>query len=324
MQNILYTIGNTNLKTVNLVAKAISENLVDSIDKLVIFETNESYEVHIEQVNYYKKYLGDFIVETVFIHKNGSIDADHLNVVFAYTGNKYVDLTNGNKITSSELYASASLCSIENIYYLFLKTKPNDLPSKPVNGKDYEYIKVKKFQGLVSLAKISYFDLIYYNSEVEKIFTSIPNKFLYSSYQGIVTAISTFFKSDNYRSAVNNATIGIEGVIKKLRYYFSNNDECVRFASKNGIQFGQRDPVGEMSFFFKSYNIYGRNPEILKLCTLPGLLSALRDYRNLSAHDSQNGHIFTSDEARIVINMTLEVFKCLKNNKEIWNLLERD
>lgn len=329
MSGILYTIGNTRIETVDLVAKAIAEKFKDkNFDEIVIFNTKQSFEILSEQIDCYKKYLGNFMFTNIDVDEYGNVDQLYLNKVFSREGFKLVDLTNGQKTTASLIYMAASLCSLENIYYLLIKNGIKNLPLNPKLKIDYEYIKMEKFQSTSSLSKISYFDLVYYNEEINEIFEGMDvdeykKSFFNTIYKGLKTGISQFFESSNYRSAVHNVTIGNESLIKYLKEYTITNEICKNFSKENNVNFEQqKDPVGALQYFYKKYSSNGDDKEILKLCTIPSLLGTIRNYRNLSAHDSQNKHIFTSDEARIAINMCLEVLKCAKQNKEFWSILE--
>lgn len=326
MSGILYTIGNTRIETVDLVAQAIAEKFKkQNFDEVVIFNTKQSFKLLSEQINCYKKYLGDFIFTNIDVNEYGNINQIYLNKVFSKEGFKVVDLTNGQKTTASLIYMTASLCNLENIYYLLVK----NLNSK--DKIDYKYIKMDKFQGTYYLSKVSYFDLIYYNKEIDMVFENIDidednvieeKSLFYSIYRGFKTGISQFFDTNNYRSAINNVTIGNESLIEYLKEYTITNPICKSFSESNNVNFEQKDPVGALQYFYKNYSCKGSNTEILKLCTIPFLLGSAREYRNLSAHDSKNKHVFTSDEARIAINLCLEVLKCAKQNKEFWSLLE--
>ena len=65
----------------------------------------------------------------------------------------------------------------------------------------------------------------------------------------------------------------------------------------------------------------GTDKELLVLSPVPALLSALREYRNISAHNAINRYQIGEDDARVVINMQLNLLCCIKKHKELWNLL---
>lgn len=319
MGNILYTIGNTRIETVDLVAKAVSENFNKKFDEIIIFNTKESSEILSEQYNCYKKYLGDFIFTNINVDKYGNIDQQKLNNVFSKDGFKVIDLTNGQKTTASLIYMAASLCNIENIYYLLIKNLSSDKETT------YEYIKMGKFEGIDNLSKINYFDLIYYNEEIDIIFKNIVNdkENLFSIiYNGLKTGISEFFKTDDYRSVVNNVTIGNESLIKYLKEYIITNQTCIEYGKENKVNLENKNTILLLKDFYNSYAYNGSNKDVLQLCTMPFLLESLKQYRNFSAHNSKNKYCFTYDETRTIINLSLEVLKCAKRNKEFWSILE--
>lgn len=108
---ILYTVGNINMNTVELVAKAIRESEPDvKINKVVIFDSKESEKLQNTQIEIYRKYFGDVTREGILLKDDGSIDSTKLFEVFSNGEEKIVDLSNGQKSTSSLLYLAASLC----------------------------------------------------------------------------------------------------------------------------------------------------------------------------------------------------------------------
>lgn len=321
---IFYTIGNINLKTVDLVARSVREKEPNvNIDKVVIFNSPASEKIQNQQVDIYKKYFGNFIREGIEIEADGSIDTSMLMNVFDNKEEKIVDLSNGQKATSSMLFMVASLCKIDKIYYLMLKSAPGE---NMRCGIDYDYIKMRTIDGVGQLAKISCFDLIYYNDILNSIFTEeerevpTPVKIIYD---GISTGIKSFFSDTNFRSVVNNVTIGNEKIINSFLSFIDKDEECKAFCEEHGIKImSGRDPVGILTYFVKAYLNDGKNDDILALATLPGLLSALRQYRNISAHYSENKYELDEDKARIVINMSIESIKCANKNKKYWNFLK--
>lgn len=321
MGSILYTIGNTNIKTVNSVAKAISEKFdKQNFDEIIIFNTKQSFEIVKEQRAIYKKYLGKLLFTNVDVDEYGNIDQEELNKVFSKSGFKVVDLTNGQKTTASLIYMAASLCNIENIYYLL---------SKSINLTDkneYDYIKMGKFEGISNLAKISYFDLIYYNEEIYKIFGDIhkeKKKFFVKIYKSLKTGISEFFKNYNYQSSIFNVVTANESLISYLYEFTINNSICKDFIEKNKIVIKKKDPLVGLQIFYKKYSKEGEDKKILELCRIPFLLGCIKEYRNLSAHGTKTKHNFTNEESRVVINLVLESLRCAKQNEDFWRFLER-
>lgn len=323
---ILYTIGNINLHTVELVAKAVREAEPQVvIHKVVIFDSTESEKLQNEQVEIYRRYFGNFIREGIQIHHDGTVDASMLFRVFSDGDEeKIVDLSNGQKSTSSLLFMAANLCQIDRIYYLMLKTAPKETM---IAGRDYDYIKMRKVDCVSKLAKISYFDLIYYNDEIQRLFSESERRtsgVLKVIYEGLNSGIKEFFSGTDFRSVVANVTIGNEKIINSLLAFLQYDKECRQYCAKNDISItANRDPVGILTYFSRKYVKNGTKKEILALVTVPSLVASLREYRNISAHYSENNIELTEDQGRIVINLCIEVIKCIHENSNFWEFMKK-
>ena len=326
-----YTIGNLNFRTIELVARSISAKFgKEAFDKMVLLNSRESAKEQEKQIEIYRKYIHTgFSVLGISVDAEGKIRNKDLVDIFTSDCEKIVDLSNGQKVTSSILYMAASLCNVNDIYYLILHKKPVDLPNNPVEGKDFDYIKMGKFIGIESLSKISYFDLIYYNEKVDDIFDErCELQGLYNiARQGLLKGISDFFGNQiDGRSAINNITIGNEGLINETFSYLKTDKITSTFAKKNDVDFYNKrfDSVGCIQRFFQKYTQMADNQDenIVIMRTLPPLMSTLRAYRNLTAHSSMNTHEFTADEVRIAMNMMLEAFRCAKQNSDLWNRIK--
>lgn len=323
--SILYTIGNKNLGTINLVAKAVfktvEKNKMQSIQKVIIFNTSESNLLLKNQVDIYRDFFGEVRIEEIMLDRYGLSQPKDFSCVFKEEDQKIIDLTNGQKTTASLLYLSASLLGIENIFYLSLKVLPKELPIEPEEGKHYEYIRIPKIGSIAELAKISYFDLIYYIDEMNMLL-NISSGYIHRVKKDIESSIIGFFKNDSARSSISNATTYVEVFVKTFIEFLEEYPPAVDFAKKHGIQLRQKDPIGAITFFLRKYReMHGTDENITTLITLPGLLSALRNYRNISAHSGIIIHEFKNDEVRIVISMALETFRRAKQSNELWNKL---
>ncbi|MCD8083346.1 MAG: hypothetical protein LUE86_07575 [Clostridiales bacterium] len=319
----LYTIGNLNMRTVELVARTIRETEPDLlITKVVIFDSVASERLQNEQMAIYRKYFGNVIRVGILINEDGTIDENKLAMVFADKDEKIVDLSNGQKSTSSMLYMAANLCRIDRVYYLLLKTAPKDVM---VYGQDYEYIKMRPINCMGNLSKISYFDLIYYSEEIEQLFTedertsSGPFR---AMYDGITTGIGEFFASSDFRSVVNNTTIGNEIIINALFKYIQTDKHCQQFCAQAKVVIEpKKDPIEGLKNFVKKYKTDGEKQELVDITTVPYLLATLREYRNISAHYSKQRISLTEEQARTVITLSIEVLKRLHMNREVWDFI---
>ncbi len=330
-----YTIGNINLKTVELVAISIRETFGENaFEQMVILNSVESEGEQDDQIKIYRKYITtNFTVLQILTEDDGKIKLENMVKMFSEKGEKIVDLSNGRKVTSSMLYTAASLCNVDDIYYLLMINRPQNDDLNIKFNVDYKYIKIGRFQGLKSLAKISCFDLIYYNDEVLELFSERCSDV--SSYEiaksGLITGISDFFSKSDGRSAINNITIGNERLIKLFLDYIKNDSYCKKFAKENNVIFdANRDPIGMLQYFFKQLTredmtrqaISPEKKALFMLRTLPSLLSTMREYRNLSSHSAMNPYKFTIDEIRMALNIMIEAYKCAKKNPTLWDKLK--
>ena len=319
--NSLFVIANFNLNTVEFVAKSLKEEYPSGFSTIVLFESPETMDQELDQVRIYQRYFGNFKREVITLEADGNISAHDLFDVFAkHNGNLVVDLSNGAKSTTSILYMAARLCHIENIYHT--RQIKNSEDNTTVS---YEYVRMPMVTDFGILSKIGNFDLIYYLREFEKIFDTPALKQTGSIgliSQNLKTGIAAFFTEKNYGNVIRNVTNGNEQIIDALINYISSDAKCSQFCVNHGVRTGQRDPVGELSYFFKTYSVYGTDPEIKKLCVVPGMLSALRDYRNISSHNAKNKVPLTEDDARTVLNMTINLSKCIKCSNAVWSMMQ--
>ncbi|MCT7949021.1 hypothetical protein NG798_04410 [Ancylothrix sp. C2] len=336
--SVLYTCGNPNLNTVKLVALAIKtlaeQNQSNPISKVVLFSSPETLidNLFTEQVNLYKAFLGNQIrIEQVPLSNDGIGRAEHFTAVFKEDSIKYVDLTNGQKSVTAQLYLTASLLRLKNIYYISLLCPPKEIPDEPVWGQHYEYVQLPPFTGIADISRLSYFDLIFYLEEIEKIFAGVPeDSFLKRISNDLKKSIFSFFQGDNFRSAVVDATTSSEVFINDLLDFLISYRPAQRFSSDFGIDLErQRDPLGAITFFFIKYSqISSKNRDYVdknleSILTVPGLLTPLRTYRNISAHAGISPHKFEVNEVRLCINLALESFRCARASQEFWSKLLR-
>lgn len=312
----LYVIGNTNLDTVESVAKSIV-NIEKDFSKIFILNSSSAHEVLEQQIAIYTRYLGDIRHEELLLQSDGSIDQNKLIFIFKEHDRKFIDLTNGLKITASILYMAANLCGIDNVYYLMKKA-----------DNASEYIKMQKFDEAQSFAKLSFFDLIYYNDEIDGIFREVDihdpnNSFLGKIYNELKNSVTEFFINNNYKNTIISATSGNEVIVKKLLKYIQDNRLSSSFAKKNKIDLWKigYDPIGILTYFYKFYMQNSNSDIILELHCVPWFLSTLRAFRNSAAHYAKHSHVFSYGEARVVINTSIEMYKTIRRNENFWRLL---
>ncbi|MBQ8928735.1 MAG: hypothetical protein IJ055_10755 [Oscillospiraceae bacterium] len=320
----LYVIGNVKLATVRAVAEAIRDTVggTGRFSKLFIISTDASHNCYREQEALYFAILGEMRAEEVIIDIRRPDAQKRLADIFEEFDDRFVDLTNGQKPIASMLYMAASLCGINEMYYLM--HNDDDTSS---------YIRMDRFRETNAFAAFSFYDLIYYSEDLDSIFPPallVEGAFLHKTYHELKSAISDFFVHQNFKNAILSATIGNEAVIAEVFRYFENDPDARRFADAHNVYFGQRDPVGVISYLFKAYlSNVGREQGprmqalsyIPALHDVPGLMSLLREFRNMAAHYSMHNHYLTFTEARLVINASLELYRTLQRHAPLWERL---
>lgn len=321
---IFYTIGNKNLSTVKLVAKSVKNVVQQNITKIIIFNTPTSHILLLEQESIYRKYFGQVPIQEIMMPENGVVKNQDFYDAFNCDDEKVVDLTNGQKTTATLLYVISILIKLQNIYYLYLKVSPNVLEDKSVYGRDYEYIKLPNINKNHILREIGCYDLIYYIGELDSVFELEEDGFFKRTKKDLKTGIMEYFKDKFNRSSISNAATFYEMICASLISLLKEYKPAIFICNKYNVEFGKRDPIGVITYFFKNYIKENLNDETLEpLVTLAPLLSAVRGYRNLSAHSANLSHEFQLHESRIVLNMSIEILRICKESKMFWNKLQK-
>jgi len=334
---ILYTSSNTNLKTVNLTAHAVRETVKTAgfapVHTIVIFASQHTVEGEdlTKNQHIYRKHFGTSLVfELIPLDDDGLATVSNFVQAFkADDDTKIVDITNGQKAITAQLYVAASLLKVTNIFYASLRVKSADLSDSPILGKDYDYLRLPPFTGLPDFAKLSYFDLVFYLEEVDRIFVGVkPDSFLSKTSRDLRKAILSFFDGNSLRSSVSDATTSSEMLIKELKRFLETTSSAKQFVEDSGEKYKPpSDPLGESTYFFKKYDEKSRherrlrNEDLEALITVPGLLTPFRDFRNLAAHSGASLHEFQPNEVRICINLAIELFRCSRSSQAFWSAL---
>lgn len=330
MDNILYLVSNIKLDSVKLVAKCLKKRYRAGFRKIIFFESPESRKYETEHTQTFRDLFGDQLQTSfVSLNQDGSI-SPNLFSVFDEDGNKVVDLSSGPKLTTLSLYLASTLCKVKDIYCLKLYSNPRDKP-KMKEGQDYKYIRINSTQGIEELAKLSYFDLIYYTEEIEALISrSDRNRsdLLTNMYgemkKGIIDYYSDITNNEIIRSVINNLTSYNEKIIPIFLQYLRDNPGAVQFAAKKKIDILDKskddqitDTLTILDKFCRTYMRYGRYAPLQRLCLLSGFLKTLNDYRNVSSHGG-NSNILNGNDIRIVINMQINALKRIHDTPDLW------
>lgn len=310
----LYVVSSTNLETVETVAEEIKRIASIQFSKIYIISTNNSHLRILEQMEIYEKHFSPQRIEEIIIDINNGGDKNIIVDIFKESSQHFVDLSNGPRIVSAILYMCANLCNINDVYYL----------SKNSNDQS-EYVKVKKFIDNNSFADYSFYDIIYYNEEISSIFGNedySQGSLMWKVQNELYSAVNTFFVKGEFKTAIFSAVCGIEYITDVLLNFLI--DTQAEVTSELNVDFKNpkyKDPIGKINYFFSQYSQQDKYSDLNKIQCLPFLLSSLRGFRNSAAHYAKHTHVFSNSEARIVINTSIELYRILRQNDEIWKRL---
>ncbi len=320
--NALYVIGNINLGTVRSVAENIKNVASYKFDKLFIISTDDSHKMILEQQNIYSEILGNMRAEEVVLDINNPEEQKKLVSIFKESNKRFIDLTNGLKPIAAMLYMAANLCEIDDLYYLM----------RDIDGSS-KYIKMNRFVETEAFTEFAFYDLVFYNQEIDTIFQNDNSKagsYIRKCHNDLKNAVSLFFIQKDYKNTIIAATSCVEKVIPELLNYLQNKQDILNFANAAEVNLYKKgDPIGIETFFFKKFldpkhikrNLVKNIEYLYQLHDVPWILSMLREYRNAAAHYSKHKHIFTESEARLVLNASIELYRTLRNNEELWSTL---
>ena len=324
--NALYVIGNINMETVKIVAESIQKVVKrkNAFDKLFIISTDNLHNSIHEQEEIYFDILGKMRSEEVVLNIYDPEEQKKLVAIFKESDDRFIDLTNGLKPIAAILYMVANLCGINNLYYL-------------MRGSDgsSQYIRMNRFIETDAFTEFAFYDLVYYNEEIDTVFLNVKsnsNEYINKCYNELKNAVTLFFIQKDYKNTILSATCGVEGIVTNLLDYLKSNHDIKKFADAAGIQLDdeKKDPIGIETYFFKRFfnqdNCIDRKKinsisYLNDLHDVPWILSMLREFRNAAAHYSMHSHFFKESEARLALNASIELYRTLKNNNDLWNLL---
>lgn len=315
----LIILGNTNLDTFKKAIRNVDEivrGMEGKVKQVFLLDTPESGEGFMEE----RKVMFDFNTFSADLIISETVLSDDISKAYAqivevleqavkiYNKSQIIiDLTNGKKIHSSALYAAASLIGIENLYQIDRSTK--------------EYIHVPKFDKIETLPRVGNFDIIYYLLELDKIFRDVPDASLleYAKMkikEGILEYFSIKSDSENnkdFEKSVSQTTKWVERTIEETWKFlvdttnsnFKDNNTTDRLKRIKELVKGNKIPEDQLKY----------------LRGIPYLLDLLWNYRHIPAHQSKIGYLISEHEARILIETSLEVFRRIKEDRELWDRL---
>lgn len=177
---VLVTAGNLNTKSFRGICYAVRE-VMGPVDEIYIFDSPESAKQSgsVDRSGLIREIFGSIKITTSDVTDKDiqTIIPDRLSALIQEYGvkNIIVDLTNGQKITASVLYAIATISRIPNICVLESKVRlgPESDLSMMRYPDEWDYVLVEPLQGIKNISRSSFVELVYYRDRIDEVVKGI-------------------------------------------------------------------------------------------------------------------------------------------------------
>lgn len=331
MPRILVTAGNVFDPTFDGVCYAVRK-VLGEVEAMHIFDTVKSADQaeKSQRSSRIRSILGEVDITTSLVTDNNlqTIVPDRIaRVIRNYgTDEVIVDLSNGQKITASVLYAVSTISRISHIYALEFytslskETKISDLAYK----KDWNYVQIHPLKEILNITQSSYVELVYYRDRITSISSMVEDK---------NHPFGVDVRDRLEHSLVDYFTLSTSGVASPERL-----ERCVNglgkicedvaeiwheYCLQKGLLSSQaNDFSSRVKQIIKQWSDYRKTAaagglditnEAISNCVIPTLvvdnqLEAMRIYRNLASH-SKRYYQYTKHDARLALDLTLLILE---------------
>lgn len=312
----LITAGNLNLDTVRFVAGQVKEIAEGRIEQVFLVADNTTGQSN--PPIYTEIFGGNTLITIANTHNNGSID-DTLIVQIsriAKDSKLIIDISNGQKITTSPLYLMGCFLGAEAVYM-----------SRNLGGGVFVYEKVNTFREISDLSRLANIDLLRYTSDLESLNENIEE---YSMFHGFVTqihrSIKLFFDGE-YPESVQSSTKIYEKILREIR---KNNlfEDLIR---EYEVKMEDIKPdLGDLKYLSlisqrlsesneKRRKIKKESPkseEIVLVEKLMASIGIMRIFRNISSHEFGEA-VMSEDDARFAIQTCIHSLRTIARSYTI-------
>jgi hypothetical protein len=336
-KKVLVTAGNLNQKTFFGVCYAV-KNKVGLVDVIHIFDTldseKEAAKIHRD------RQLRELLKSTLSI-RTSIVDDTNLQDVIPNDiaglirefglDNIIIDLTNGQKITASVLYAVSTISRLANIYTLELFDRTLlDKPLREWPTNSWHYAKIESLKEILNITQSSYVELIYYRdritslvAELEKKNSELASETRDRLEQSLVdyftlVSLTASARTERLERCVNGLGKICEDVAR-IWYEVALSKNLLNSSKSLQTDFNgfltQIVPAWDRYRGDSAKNLIDKtNPEIVKnvlpVINTDMLLKTMQTYRNIASHANRN-YILSQQDARISLDLTLLIIEKL-------------
>lgn len=232
--------------------------------------------------------------------------------------NLILDLTVGKKDITGFLYTAACISELRNTIYVDVLRNPQtsnfynlEIDDKTIDQK----IKITQFQAIQeieNLASLNCMDFILYKKSIDEFVPKCDE----NNFSRFHHAIDSYFAKE-HKNCIRDIGEINENLIFRFSKFFKANfseyykENKYKFFSIRDLQSSyeqfldpKKQALGEAQFK-ALHSFFGHFPALFEM------LSLVKNYRNLASHDNSFAHELKRDDAKLVIDTELRLFRSL-------------
>jgi hypothetical protein len=322
----LITAGNPNLDTLASVLVVAQRHFQTKLRKIFLIDTEGSQRdskgrsLEADRIELVRRLTSrTAAIHVRFLERDGiaselpRIVADELRVF--PQDEVIVDMTNGTKLLSGLLYATASLLKIEKLFFLAVSSEARSKPAEDLAENDYRVDVLPPLSEVQRLGPIGYFELIYYREEAERRLLKLRNAGLQSDYldrtldRAVQSVIETFFLGRFQHCIAEAGQVGEALAMEIFRLISKTgqaNQSKVRHQKPKGFEEAITFLRADFCDPLRGKEGVGLEPHELAFKSMLAAdknLDALRVYRNEASHPRPDTR--SREEAKLCLEILL-------------------
>lgn len=339
MPKVLVTAGNISEPTFYGVCYAVAEVLGGVEDAVHIFDSPRSaaQAETTHRASRIRDLLGPVDVSTSLVTDENLqvVIPDRLSRLLRQYKNEdlVIDLSNGQKLTTSVLYAVATISRLSKIYALEFTNRPTQETAiqKLSRPKEWDYVQIQPLKEILNITQSSYVELIYYRDRIDDITTAIQAKnprFADAIKDRLDNSLIDYFALSAFNlespERLERCVNGLGKVCEDIAIVWYG------YCCQNGIILGPAmatDFNARVKQIIKRWGEYraeassgklASTNEIVREAIIPTLgvdtqLETMRVYRNLASH-SMRHYYYSKADARLALDLTLLILQRLSQS----------
>jgi len=235
-----------------------------------------------------------------------------------------VDLSNGQKITASILYAVSTISRISHIYTLEFKTKVTpDIRVWELPSDGWDYVRIDPLKEILNITQSSYVELVYYRDRIEHIIGMIQPKnstFAVDIKDRLEQSLVDYFAfasvGDGSVDRLERCINGLGKICEEISEHWYRYLRSRGIITSDATDFSSR--ARKIMSTYDEYrskaskSAFAPDPNIpdavLQTLANDPLLVAMLVYRNLASHNRRL-YRFSREDARLALDLTMLILE---------------